>query len=363
MRHLKKHGGFFFGLFLLIPMLWADEGKPQVLHSAASDSQWITSPDISAIKSPKMKWADTEQQRKPFSKDPSVVRFKDRYLMYFSLPPNTKEKQSYGWTCAVAESTDLVHWKKVHQIIPMQECDKNGSAAPCAQVWNGKVHLFYQTYGNGARDAICYAWSEDGIHFTPHPENPIFRPTGDWNNGRAIDADAFIFKGKLFLYAATRDPQGQIQKMVVATADPEGLKDPANKLGPKAWTQACDRSILEPQLPWETKCIEATTVCQRGDKLVMFYAGGYNNNPQQIGVALSEDGIHWTRLWDVPFLPNGKKGSWNSSESGHPGVFVDEDGQTYLFYQGNDQNGATWFLSRVKIEWNDDIPSVMDETD
>jgi predicted GH43/DUF377 family glycosyl hydrolase len=308
-----------------------------------------------------MKWADSGQQDKPFSKDPTVIRFKGRYLMYFSLPSNSKERKPYDWTMGIAESDDLIHWKRIHQIIPEQECDKKGAAAPCARVFNDRVHLFYQSYGNGAKDAICYAWSDDGIHFTPHPQNPIFRPHGDWTNGRAIDADAYIFKGKLFLYASTRDRNWEFQKTVVATADPEGLKDPANKLGPDAWTQAFDESILEPQLPWETKCIEATTVCQRGDKLVMFYAGGYNNNPQQIGVAHSDDGVHWTRLWDVPFIPNGEKGMWNSSESGHPGVFVDDDGQTYLFYQGNDQEGRTWFLSRVKIGWNGDVPFVIDE--
>lgn len=34
-----------------------------------------------------MLWADTTRLGKTFSKDPCVVRFKDRYLMYFSLPP------------------------------------------------------------------------------------------------------------------------------------------------------------------------------------------------------------------------------------------------------------------------------------
>lgn len=336
----------------------------EILRPAGPGVKWISSPDSPPIKTPAMHWGDDSQQDKPFSKDPCVVRFQGRYLMYFSMPPSTKTKQSYGWTCAVAESKDLVHWKTLRQFVPMQECDKNGSAAPCARVWNGKVHLFYQTYGNGPKDAICYAWSDDGLNFTPHPENPVFRPHGDWNNGRAIDADAFIFKDRLFLYAATRDPQGKIQKLVVATADPAGLEDPVNKLGPDAWTQTCDRSILEPELAWETRCIEAGTVCRRGEKLVMFYAGGYNNDPQQIGVAHSEDGISWTRLWDVPFIPNGPPGAWNSSESGHPGVFVDEDGQTYLFYQGNNTKGADWFLSRVRIGWTDgDIPYVMNESD
>ena len=88
----------------------------------------------------------------------------------------------------------------------------------------------------------------------------------------------------------------------------------------------------------------------------MFYAGAYNNEPQQIGCAVSEDGISWTRLSDSPLLPNGKQGEWNSSESGHPGVFVDDDGETYLFFQGNNDHGKSWYISKMKVEWEENGP-------
>ncbi len=348
-------------LFLIAVPMSARSAEPQVpvLHPTAPDVRWITDPTIGPMATPAMKWGDDSRKFAkdgtpiPYSKDPSVVRFKDRYLIYFSLPPSDREKTSYGWIIGIAESSDLVHWKRIAALPPMQQCDAKGLCAPCAKVWGGKVHLFYQTYGNGKSDAICYASSENGVDFKPHPENPIFRPSGDWTCGRAIDADVIAFNGKLFLYAATRDPDMKIQKLVVAVADPE------SDLGPKCWTQPVDASILEPQLAWETKCIEAATVCQRGNALIMFYAGGYNNDPQQIGVARSTDGVHWTRLWTVPFLPNGPAGSWNSSESGHPGVFVDDDGKTYLFYQGNPDRGRSWSLSHVEIAWNDDVPAVV----
>jgi hypothetical protein len=88
----------------------------------------------------------------------------------------------------------------------------------------------------------------------------------------------------------------------------------------------------------------------------MFYAGAYNNAPQQIGVAVSEDGIVWKRLSEEPFLRNGQPGEWNESESGHPGIFTDRDGRTILFYQGNNDKGKTWLLSNVEVFWNDGIP-------
>jgi hypothetical protein len=90
----------------------------------------------------------------------------------------------------------------------------------------------------------------------------------------------------------------------------------------------------------------------------LFYAGGYNNDPQQIGVATSRDGISWTCLSDRPLLPNGAPGEWNASESGHPGIFNDTDGRTYLFFQGNNDHGRTWHLSAVEIGWNEHGPFV-----
>ena len=64
---------------------------------------------------------------------------------------------------------------------------------------------------------------------------------------------------------------------------------------------------------------------------------------------------------DEPFLRNGPPGSWNASESGHPGIFRDDDGRTYLFYQGNNDHGRTWHLSKVEVRWKHDRPYVVPE--
>jgi predicted GH43/DUF377 family glycosyl hydrolase len=85
-----------------------------------------------------------------------------------------------------------------------------------------------------------------------------------------------------------------------------------------------------------------------------------NNMPQQIGIAVSKDGISWKRLSELPFLPNGQPGSWNSSESGHPCNFEDNDGRTYLFFQGNRDNGRSWYLSKKEIRWNKQGPFLAD---
>lgn len=315
---------------------------PSISKHDVSQKSIIPSNDLT-IKNPKMHWAP-----KDFAKDPTVINFNGKYYMYFSVPPHEKNNGK-GWGTGIAESDDLTNWKFVKELKIDQECVSKGFCAPCARVFNNKVYLFFQSYGTGSKDAICMASSEDGLNFTPNPNNPIFRPHGNWTNGRAIDADVYFFNDKLFLYAATREPEGKIQKVVVATTDRPLEKLDSIQL--EDWTQPYDGSILEPLLSWETKCIEAPTTIEKNGKLYMFYAGGYNNDPQHIGVAVSDDGVSWTRLWNIPFITNGPEGQWNKSESGHPGVFLDGDGSTWLFFQGNATNGKNWFLSRVKLDW------------
>lgn len=294
-----------------------------------------------------MMFGDSSRGR-PYAKDPAVVRFNDHYILYYSIPPGNGIA---GWRIGIATGNDLVVWKKVGEMETSQEVEKNGFCAPGAIVLNGNIHLFYQTYGNGKDDAICHAWSDDGFNFTRNPENPIFRPKGAWNCGRAIDADVIGHDGRLLLYFATRNPDMKIQMQGVAAAPI------SSDFGRTKWIQLnLEGPVLRPELPWETNCIEAAALCRYGNKLYMFYGGGYNNEPQQIGCAVSTDGIVWKRVFDKPFIPNGQPGEWNSSESGHPFAFTDDDGRTFLFYQGNNDHGKSWYLSQTEITWDGDIP-------
>lgn len=301
-----------------------------------------------------MMFGDTSRTGVPFSKDPHVVNFKGRYLMYYSIPP-MKEVEGSGWNIGIAESSDLTSWTKVGEITPAPNADyeKKGLCAPGALVRDGKVHLFYQTYGNGRNDAICHAVSHDGIHFERNETNPIFRATGEWNCGRAIDAEVCEFNGQYFLYFATRDPDYKKQIMGVAVAPKE------TNFNWEDWQQASDTPILYPELAWEGMCVEGASIAIHDGRMYLFYAGAYNNWPQQIGVAVSDNGLTWKRLFDEPFLPNGKPGEWNESESGHPHIFTDLDGRTYLFFQGNNDKGKSWYISHKEVFWNNGTPTFL----
>ncbi len=341
----------FFDIRFLLILLFC------ILTSAALSAP--ESPD-SSNKKTQMMFGDTSRRGVPYSKDPHVIFFKGRYLMYYSIPPYSNEAQNpiKGWGIGISFSTNLVHWTSIGTITPSQECDAKGLCAPCARVIDGKVHLFYQTYGNGKKDAICHASSTDGITFDKNPTNPIFHPQSDtWNCGRAIDAELFRFRDTYYLYYATRDTE--FKRQLLGVASTPVVEGDSHNFDRDRWTDlSVKEPLLSPELPWEGDCIEGASLIEHNGKLYMFYAGAFNNSPQQIGVAVSQDAITWTRLSEHPFLPNGAPGSWNQSESGHPHIFEAPDGRTYLFYQGNNTRGKDWYLSQREVLWETGSPKL-----
>ena len=195
-----------------------------------------------------------------FAKDPAVVHFGDRYFLYYTILYRDTNKINVG----IAASADMETWEDVAELPWTQDCEQNGVGAPAAIVLEGKVHLFYQTYGNNERDALCHAVSQDGIHFEKNPENPIYSPNKNWCCGRAIDADVCVFGGKLYMYYATRDHAMRVQKVGGAVADL------SSGFGRDAWTALADQSLLLPELAWEGECIEAPATVVNNGQMFMF---------------------------------------------------------------------------------------------
>lgn len=285
-----------------------------------------------------------------FAKDPAVVRFADEYFLYHSIPPANGAKTGYG--IGIARSGNLENWSVAGEIPMTQECERNGFCAPGAIVLGGRVHLFYQTYGDWQNEAVCHAVSEDGINFVKDETNPVFKPSGEWCCGRAIDADVCVFRNRLFLYFATRDHEHRVQKLGVATA----ALDSGFSRG--KWREEIPQSILSPELKWEEECIEAPASVVENGRVYLFYGGAYNCKPQQIGCAVSEDGVFFRRLFTQPFLKNGRAGEWNENESGHPFVLRDNDGSVQLFFQGSCDMGMSWSISRTEIRFENGVPKL-----
>lgn len=289
----------------------------------------------------------------PYAKDPTVIRMGERYLMYYSATIVVNGKWCLG-QAAIAESTDLVHWKRIGNLKVDGWKSVWGWVAPCVKKFDGKVHLFGQ-----ARQCtkaapewlsnIRHAVSDDGIRFRlvqPWPE-AVFVPDNKWCGKQGIDAEVYRAGDRLMLMYASRagHPKG-MNKLGMAWAPYD------SDWGPDKWTElTVEKPFFEPQRKWEMRCIEGPTVVEHDGIYYMFYAGAFNHERQQIGLAWSADGEHFTRWSDDPVLPHGPEGAWNAWESGHPGVFKDDDGQIYLFYQGKATQNGAYYLSCLKVEF------------
>ena len=338
-----------------------------------------------------MMYGDTARTGEPFAKDPTVIRLGGRYLMYYSargysdvyMPsaeeyaagplaacataadlaasdtavtaPQTDVRPSNmlkgGWHSAIAESRDLVNWTRVGDMDLRSARGEAiwGATAPCVKVFDGKVHMFYQRWyagaGTGGNNVIFHATSSDGLHFRNTTDEPVLIPRTGWSIERAIDAEVYRVGEKMILLFATRDLSGEIQMLAMAEAPYD------SDYGPDKWTLlSTDGPLLEPEYEWEGHCIEAPTVIKHKGLWYMFYAGAYNHEHQQIGLAVSKDGYNFERVGENGLVyTSGPEGSWNAGESGHPGVFRDDDGLTYLFYQGKASHDADYLLSVSRI--------------
>ena len=77
-----------------------------------------------ASERPRMHFADAVSG-KPFSKDPAVIKFRGRYWLYYSLPPY-KGKPTKGWNIGIAQSQNLVDWRKVGELKNTGDLDQHG---------------------------------------------------------------------------------------------------------------------------------------------------------------------------------------------------------------------------------------------
>ena len=68
---------------------------------------------------PRMYFSDSTATGIPLAKDPIVIKFLGRYLMYYSRKvSNDSSNGMLGWNIGIAESKDLYNWTKIGEIKP-----------------------------------------------------------------------------------------------------------------------------------------------------------------------------------------------------------------------------------------------------
>jgi len=110
--------------------------------------------------------------------------------------------------------------------------------------------------------------------------------------------------------------------------------------------------VLEPGGGWESWGVMSPLVVASGDSLLMYYVG-FQGYPgywyySGIGLAYSEDGIHWTKRND-PVI-GGEASHWDYNPIGRPSLAVEGD-SIYLFYCALDIEGNLALGKAVSSDW------------
>jgi len=216
---------------------------------------------------------------------PQIIRLPDgRYRMYY-----TGRSDIANWAIGTAVSADLFHWTKHPDPVLLSGED-----------WDHQIDFPWPIYASGLYHIFFEA---KRLISTPYPVDPVY---GRW-------------PGMTVYHMYTRSTG------VATSAD--GIhfeKDPNPPIGPGAAGE------------WDGNGICASRVYPWGDGYGMYYAGS-DSKVARTGLAFSKDLRHWTRYEHNPIMDVGGPGAWDSGstlfgsvvalDDGYVGIYEGEDGQ------------------------------------
>jgi predicted GH43/DUF377 family glycosyl hydrolase len=167
-------------------------------------------------------------------------------------------------------------------------------------IFNGK---FWSTAIATSNDGLN--WQPQGVALTPGPQ--------PWEGGYiAANGSALADRGIIwYWYVAGPRNAGAI-----------GLARPA--AGARAWRKEAQPVLRHgPFESWDERAVADPYVIRAGAYLYMYYLGQDRAQPpqQRIGIARSTNGIHWDKLRANPVLEPGPPGSFDEAGDGEPAVW------------------------------------------
>ena len=248
-----------------------------------------------------------------------------------------------GYQTSIARSNDLLHWKKYPPLFPRKQLsgwDKGGVAGvwllrenhlhglPALKKWQGKYWMIYHSYPYAGYEAgpanIGLAYTEDE---TLQNWTRMPTPILHWEDGGAWEQGG-LYKGCLV------EDAGRFYLFYNAKECEQWLWH--EQIGMAVsddllhWQRVFDGPVIaNSENGWDAAFCADPCIVQEGNRWLMFYYG-YDGYHAQDGVAYSEDLFHWTKLAD-PLLRYGNENSIYELHAHKPSV-IEKDGCLYHFY-------------------------------
>jgi len=139
--------------------------------------------------------------------------------------------------------------------------------------------------------SIAYSKSEDGIHWTG--PRIVIEPhsTIEWERDE-VNRPCVLKIGRTWHMFYTGQNLVNRRSGIGLATSRDGLR----------WERQGSNPVLEPEGGWEKSSIMCPHVLYEEGKFCMWYSGGEMYEPDAIGYAESDDGVHWHRAPSNPVL-------------------------------------------------------------
>ena len=229
----------------------------------------------------------------------------------FALPaPAGSPPRAFTWEAAAAP---------VLARGPAGAWDAVDALNPSVVRFGGGYWNFYSGF-DGRTWHTGLAQSPDGLAWVKHGK--LFSPAGWEGSYIAANGTTLVHGGELLHWYQAGDPV-----RIALARSTDGLawrKHPAPVLDPG------------PRGSWDERGVADPWVLEAGGQLVLYYLGVDRARRQRLGVALSHDGVSWTKFRGNPVLELGGRGAFDENGLGEPAVWA-AHGRYWMLYTGRDR--------------------------
>lgn len=207
---------------------------------------------------------------------PVVLRRDGRYWMWF-----TGQARAQSWIGG-ATSNDGVHWEQASvrpELSPEAAWEKGAVMCPDV-LWDENARLYRMWYSGGEQyepDAIGYATSNDGTHWTKWPHNPIFRANSAnlWEAQKVTACQVIPVGGWYYMFYIGFKDVDHAQIGVARSRD-----------GISQWQRHPANPIIRPTRDgWDADACYKPFAIFEGDRWLLWY-NGRRGSVEQIGLAV-----------------------------------------------------------------------------
>ncbi len=214
--------------------------------------------------------------------------------------------------------------------------DNYGVAQPVIMYDENKYKMWYHGDGGNAKKYVLYAESSDGKNWVKHPI-PVLSPgaAGSWDSW-AVQPGIVIKESGVYKMYFTGYANQNYQWYIGFATSTDGIN----------WTKNSN-PVLYSGSGWEYQ-ITAASIIKKGNQYFLYYNGRNSNYTEKVGLAISNDGINFTKYSGNPILINDKP--WEGSGVMCPSIYQ-ENNIYKMVYMSAQGTGFGFATSTDGINW------------